>query len=76
MKFEKITDFISEATTIDLLLTLAIIIIVVALVCQIFLIGNYLKKIYTMQKNELKTINTHLAHLDHNNYTSDYVNNK
>lgn len=72
MKFEKITEFMSEATTPDLLLTFAILIIIVAVIAQIFYTGNYIKKLYTITKRELEITNKHLAHIDHNNYVSDY----
>lgn len=71
MKLEKILDYISEATTADLILTLLMIAAIITVIVSILYIAVYLKKIYKVIKQEISITNKHLAHLDHNNYT-DY----
>lgn len=71
MKLEKILDYISEATTADLILTLLMIATIITVIVSILYIAVYLKKIYKVIKQEISITNKHLAHLDHNNYT-DY----
>lgn len=71
MKLEKILDYISEATTADLILTLLMIAAIITVIVSILYIAVYLKKIYKVIKQEISITNKHLAHLDHNNY-KDY----
>lgn len=71
MKLEKILEYISEASTADLILTLLIISIIITVVASIIYIAVYLNRIYKVIKQEMSITNKHLAHLDHNNYT-DY----
>ena len=68
MKLEKIIDFFSEATTADIILTIAIIIIAVLVIGSIICMADYILKMHKMIERELKIINNHLAHLDPNKY--------
>lgn len=71
MKLEKILEYISEASTIELILTFLIIAIIIITVASIIYTAIYLNNIYNLIKQEISITNKHLAHLDHNNYT-DY----
>lgn len=73
MKIEKITDYVSSATTGDLLLSLFLLIVATAVVCSIIYIAFNLPRMFKQLRDELRIANKHLAHLDHNNYT-DYSN--
>ena len=69
MRIENLKDFISEATTGDLILTGTILFIIVLVVCgnmyMIFNIKRWLKRL----ENEIQISNRHLAHLDPNHYS-------
>lgn len=71
MKIEKVTNFVSTATTGDLLLTFFLLIVATAVVSSIIYIAFNLPRMFKQIKDEIKIANNHLAHLDHNNYT-DY----
>ena len=68
MRIEDIQDFISQATTGDLILTGTILFIIVIVLCgnlyMIFNIKRWLKRL----ENEIQISNRHLAHLDPNKY--------
>lgn len=72
MKLEKMLNYLNEATTADLILTVLVITITAIVIASIIYIGIYLKKLYKLIKQELSITNRHLSHLDHNNYTSEY----
>lgn len=74
MRIENLKDFISEATTSDLILTGTILFIIVIIVCgnlyMIFNIKRWLKRL----ENEIQISNRHLAHLDPNKYPDSREN--
>ena len=74
MRIENLKDFISEATTGDLILTGTILFIIVLVICgnlyMIFNIKRWLKRL----ENEIQISNRHLAHLDPNKYPESREN--
>lgn len=71
MKLEKIINFIENAETADLLITFILIAIGIAIIASVIYIAYMMKRIYTINKRELETINRHLSHIDHNPYNYD-----
>lgn len=74
MKIDKIIDFVSTATTADLIITLLLLLVATITISSIIYIAFYLPKMCKKIINELHIVNTHLSHLDHNNYTDNNYN--
>lgn len=70
MRLEEILEFLSIATTEDLILNFAILIAKIAVIICIIYTTIYLKNIYKLLQQELAITNRYLAHLDHNNYNN------
>lgn len=72
MRVEKIYDFFKTAEKADIVLTIGIIVIILAVIIELLSIGIKVRKIYKMQKTEFNIIAKEFARIAPNHYVTNY----
>ena len=73
MSIEKIQDYIETASKADIILTIAIVVIVLGLIVELFSIGMTVRKTYKIQKTNFDIIAKEFARINPNQYVTSYA---